>query len=212
MSLDRRLREELRREAAAIEPDVDRHLGAVEAGARRRGSIGASTLLVAAAIVVAAIILRFPGGLGSEPGGGPGPSIGASLSPVASASPLTSSSSTPTSYPEIAGTYVAALDAANAAVKRDGVAGSWTMRLEPTGAVLLSPPRSFVPGASGLSGIAFSLTGDRFRTNLLYSDYCNSVGTYVWSLIAGGLTLTAVDDTCSIRRTLLTTTPWLTSP
>ena len=86
------------------------------------------------------------------------------------------------------------------------------MRLQPDGLVLMSPPATFAPGSAGLTGIAFSLTGDRFRVNLFYNDYCNSVGTYTWALQAGRLSLTPVDDTCSIRRTLLATTPWPTSP
>jgi len=206
MSLDRRLRDELRREAAAIEPDVERHLGAVEARARRRGGIGASTLLLAAAIVVAAIILRVP-----DPRLGDGPGSSRSPSPVASSSPSPAPSA-PATYPEIAGTYVATLDSADTAVKRDALGGEWTMRLEATGVVFLSPPASFVPGASGLSGIAFSLGGDRFRTNLFYNDYCNSIGTYAWSRAGNSLTFTQVDDTCSIRRTLLATTPWVIGP
>jgi hypothetical protein len=204
MSLDRSLREQLRREAAAIEPDVERHLGAVEARARRRGGIGPSTLLLAAAIVVAAIILRVP-----DPRLGVGPRSSSPPTPVSSSSP---SPSAPATYPEIAGMYVATLDSANTAVKRDGVSGTWTMRLEPDGVVFLSPPASFVPGASGLSGIAFSLVGDRFRTNLFYNDYCNSIGTYTWSRTGNNLTFTAVDDTCSIRRTLLATKPWMVGP
>src|SRR5947209_2773869 len=121
MSLHRRLRDELRREAAAIEPDVERHLGAVEARARRRGGIGASTLLLAAAIVVAAIILRVP-----DPRLGVGPGSSSPPTPVASAAP---SQSAPATYPEIAGMYFATLDGADTAVKRDGVSGTWTMRL-----------------------------------------------------------------------------------
>jgi hypothetical protein len=206
MSLDRRLRDELRREADAIEPDVQRHLGAVEARARRRGGIGASTLVLAAAIVVAAIILRISDPRLSGEAGGSG-----SPSPVASSSPSPSPSA-PATYPEIAGTYVAMLDAADAAVKRDALGGEWTMRLQPEGVVFLSPPATFVPGASGLSGIAFSLVGDRFRTNLFYNDYCNSIGTYAWSRAGNKLTFTLVDDTCSIRRTLLATTPWVIGP
>ena len=104
---------------------------------------------------------------------------------------------------------MATLDAADAAVKRDALAGAWTMRLESSGAIDLSPPPTFTPGANGLSGIAFSLSGDRFRTDLFYNDYCGSVGTYVWSLAGGHLTFTSVDDACSIRRTLLTSTPWV---
>ena len=206
MSLDRRLRDELRREADAIEPDVERHLGAVEARARRPRGIGASTLLLAAAIVVAAIILRVP-----DPRLGEGSGSSSSTSPVASSSPSPSPSA-PATYPEIAGTYVATLDSADTAVKRDALGGEWTMRLEANGVVFLSPPASFVPGASGLSGVAFSLVGDRFRTNLFYNDYCNSIGTYAWSRTGSKLTFTQVDDTCSIRRTLLATTAWVIGP
>jgi hypothetical protein len=56
--------------------------------------------------------------------------------------------------------------------------------------------------------VAFSLTGDRFRTNLFYNDYCDSIGSYVWNR-AASLSFTSVDDSCSIRKTLLATTPWL---
>ena len=60
------------------------------------------------------------------------------------------------------------------------------MRLQPDGVVFLSPPASFVPGAAGLSGVAFSLVGDRFRTNLFYNAYCNSVGTYAGAAQGAG--------------------------
>jgi hypothetical protein len=161
-------------------------------------------LVLAAAIVVAAIIFRVP-----DPRlGGPGRS--APPTPIASNS--SPSTSAPTTYPEIAGTYITTLDAADAAVQRDALGGEWTMRLEPNGVVLLSPPASFVPGASGLSGVAFSLVGDRFRTNLFYNDYCNSIGTYAWSRVAGKLTFTPADETCSIRQTLLAKSPWVLSP
>ena len=214
MSLDRRLREELRQEAAAIEPDVERQLGAVEAGARRRDGVGASWLLLAAAIVVAAIILRLPNGQATGPAG-PGPSVAPSLG--VSASP-----STPASYPQIAGTYTATLDPTDATLVNDGVAGTWTMRLEPTGAVVISGPTSFL--------VATGHVGDRLlpdRRSLpdqplldqllldlghrLGAAHCASVGNYVWNLAGGRLSFTSVDDTCSMRKTLLTTTPWLTS-
>ncbi len=82
------------------------------------------------------------------------------------------------------------------------------MRLQPDGLVLLSPPSTFAPGPGGLTGVAYSLDGDRFRTNLFYNDACNAVGTYTWSLLAGQLSLTPVDDRCAIRVTLLAASPW----
>ena len=204
MSFDQRLRRDLRERADAIEPDLDRQLGAVEAGARRRRGVHPATLLLAAVVVVAALILRVPGPA-EKGGGGPGASTVASASPEPGSSQAATSSVT---YPEIAGTYRVTLDPADMAVAKNGLGGPWTMRLSPDGAVFLSPPPDFAPGADSLSGIAFSLSGDRFRTNLFYNLACDSVGSYVWHLSAGQLAFTAIDDACSIRRSLLMTLPW----
>ena len=59
MSFDRRIRDELRRAADAIEPDVDRNLGAVEARARRRDSVSPGLLLGAAVVLVVVSFARF---------------------------------------------------------------------------------------------------------------------------------------------------------
>lgn len=205
MSFDHRVRQDLRKRADAIEPDLERHLGAVEAGARRRRGIHPATLLIAAAVVVAALILRVPG-TAQNGNDGPGASIVVSASP--DPGPSQAATSSAATYPEIAGTYHVTLDPADGAVAKDGLGGRWTMRLSPDGAVFLSPPPDFSPGADSLSGIAFSLSGDRFRTNLFYNQACNSVGNYVWHLSTGQLALTSIDDACSIRRTLLMTQPW----
>jgi hypothetical protein len=201
VSLDRRLRSELERDAERIVPDVERNLGAVEARMRRRSSIGAPTLLLATAVVVAVLVVRY--GMALPPSGGPSssPSVAASLSPSAGASP---------SYDAIAGTYVATLDPANSAVAQNHLGGVWTMRLASDGEIFLSPPATFGAGTSPLTGLAFSLAADRFRSNIFYNDYCSSIGTYTWSIQAGHLSFAPVDDTCAIRRTLLSTVPWQT--
>ncbi|MDQ6795278.1 MAG: hypothetical protein M3067_10770 [Chloroflexota bacterium] len=204
MSFDRRLREELRRDAARIEAEVERNLGAVEARARRRGDIPSIGLLAAAAVIALAILLRV---------GEPRPDSGSgAATPAAPSHSTVPSPSGPANYPQIAGTYTVTLDPTDPAVEHDGLGGLWTMRLQPDGLVLLSPPSTFAPGPGGLTGIAFSLDGDRFRTNLFYNDHCGSAGTYTWSRGAGRLSLTPVGDTCSIRRTLLSTSSWATSP
>ena len=205
MGLDRRLREELRRDAARIETDVERNLGAVEAQSRRRSAVPSTGLLVAAAIIAVAVLFRI-----GEPRSDTG--VGPASSPTAPPPSTVPSPFGPATYPQIAATYTVSLDPTDPAVARDGLGGLWTMRLQPDGLVLMSPPATFKPGAAGLTGIAFSLSGDRFRTNLFYNDYCNSVGTYTWALQAGRLSLTPVDDTCSIRRSLLATTTWNISP
>ena len=208
MSLDRRLREELQRDAERVVPDVERNLVLVEAGARRRpSSIGASSLLLAAAIVAAAIIVRV--GLSGPSAGGPASSPGPS---IASPSPSIASPSPAASYGAIAGTYAVTLDPANASVAQYKLGGTWTMRLAATGEIFLSPPATFGSGTSSLSGLAFSLIGDRFRNNIFYSDYCSSVGTYTWSLTGAELRFAPVGDTCAIRQTLLSMLPWQATP
>lgn len=203
MSLDRRLRSELERDAARIVPDVERNLSAVEARMRRRSSIGAPTLLLATAVIVAVVVVRY--GVALPPSGGPGPS------PSGAASPSRSAVASP-SYGAIAGTYVVTLDPENSAVAQDHLGGAWTMRLVADGEIFLSPPATFGSGTSSITGLAFTLAGDRFRNNIFYNDHCSSIGTYTWSLQVGRLSFAPVDDSCTIRVTLLSTIAWQTSP
>lgn len=204
MSLDRRLRDELQRDADRIVPDVERNLGAVEAHARqRRSSVGGPMLLAAVAVIAIAIVLRvetkapLPAGASSSPG----------PAPVGSPGP----SATPT-YDAIAGTYALSIDPADPAASAGNLGGTWTMRLLPDGEMLLSTPATFAYGSISPSGIAFSLVGDRFRTNLFYNDFCNTVGTYTWSLSGGSLSFAPVSETCPIRQTLLSTMLWQRAP
>jgi hypothetical protein len=203
VSLDRRVRSELERDAERIVPDVERNLGAVEARARGRSGIGTPALALAAAVIAVTILLRL--GASTPPSGAsPVPS-----SPTASASaPATS----PPSYGAIAGTYVVTLDPAVAAIARDHLGGTWTMRLAADGEIFLSPPLTFGSGTSSLSGLAFSLAADRFRSNIFYNDYCSSIGTYTWSLQGGRLSFAPVDETCAIRQELLSTSQWQVGP
>jgi hypothetical protein len=202
MSLDRRLRDELRREADRIDGDVERHLGAVEARAHRSASVGWPTVLVATAVVALAIGIRLGAPTSPPSGASPAPSPTASgpgASPAAS-------------FDAIAGTYVVTLDASDPVVAKNGMAGTWTMRLAADGEIFLSPPASFGSGTSSLSGLAFSLEADRFRSNLIYNDFCGSIGTYTWALQAGTLSFAPIDDACQVRRALLSSGPWHVGP
>ena len=203
MSLDRRLREELQRDAERVVPDVERNLGAVEARAHQRASIGSPALLGAAVVIAAAIVWRF--GASPPTTGGPGSSgaVTSSASPVPSTGP---------SYDAIAGTYVLTLDPADSTVSKYGLGGAWTMRLASDGEIFLSPPASFGSGTSSLSGIAFTIAADRFRNNIFYNDYCSSIGTYTWSIQGSRLAFAPVEENCPIRQALLSTTPWRTGP
>jgi hypothetical protein len=70
------------------------------------------------------------------------------------------------------------------------------------GVMVLSPPTTFV---GSVTGIAFELDGDVFRTNAFSSGplACGSVaGTYHWSLTDDRLVLTPLDEPCARRATL----------
>jgi hypothetical protein len=196
MSLDRRLRDALEREAATIDPDVGRGMMAVEARARRRATAGLGPLLMAgAAVVLLAVGLQTL--RSTAPDAGPG----GSMSPtVLSPSPRTA---------DIAGTYRATLDASDGGAELADVAGRWTMDLRPDGVVLMAPPATFREGSTAQSGVAYSIDGERFRSNL-FAERCNSVGVYGWVLDGDVLTLTPVDDDCALRRAVLASTPWTT--
>lgn len=206
MSLERRLRDELRRDADRITPDIDRNLGAVEARAARRNPVGAATLLIATAVIALAIGLRL--------GTTPTPQVGASAppSPIAPATSSVAAESPAASFAAIAGTYVISLDPADPTVKSTGIGGTWTMRLVADGEIFLSPPATFGSGTSSLSGLAFTIAADRFRNNIFYNDFCSSIGTYTWVRDGGNLSFAPVDDTCPIRRALLSTAPWRVGP
>jgi hypothetical protein len=202
MSLDRRLREEFEKQAAEIEPQTARHLTTIEARARRhRNQVNVTALSVAVLVLGMVVLLRSVANVPSTP------AIGATPQPTTGSS---AADSVP--YGAIAGTYAVTLQSLDPTVQSTGVAGSWSMTLHATGVVDIQPPSGFRFGGTSPSGVAFSISGDRFRTNLFFNDLCNTIGTYTWHLAAGSLVLVAVDDTCSVRSTLLATKPWMRTP
>jgi hypothetical protein len=206
VSLDRRLRNELHRDADRIVPDVERNLGAVEASVRRRQGVGWPMILAATAVIALAVGLRLAPSAVVPAGASPVPS------PTVGPSPSGMVASLPATFDAISGTYSVTLAAADPAVAQYRIGGTWTMRLVADGEIFLSPPASFGSGTTSLSGLAFSLAADRFRSNIFYNDYCSSIGTYTWSLAGGRLSFAPVDDACAIRRALLATTPWQIGP
>jgi hypothetical protein len=197
VSIDRRLREDLERDAARVSVDVERNLGAVEGRARHRPASNLLPALAAAAIIAVAIAVRLP----SAPSTG-SPTAAPSIHPTALAT-------TDPGYAAIAGTYRVALDAV---VDGADVRGTWTMELVQDGELVVSPPPTFAGPSQVPTGVSFSLAGDRFRTDLFYNDYCRSVGTYTWSGGDGALQLVPVQDDCAIRRAVLGTTAWTELP
>lgn len=190
MSIERRLRRDLEQEAREIEVDVERNLIAVETRTRRRGSSLLLPVFAGAAVLVAAMLIRFPAT----------PSVGG---PSAAPSPVV----TPNPFAAIAGTYRATIDAG----ADPEVAGTWTMDLRRNGVLVLVAPASFTYGSISPTGISYTIEGDRLRTDLFYNDFCPSVGVYAWSLAGERLTLTPVTEACAIREALLATSPWTLS-
>jgi hypothetical protein len=195
MALDRRLRDELQREAAKIAPDAGRGLLAVEARARRRATAGLGSLLVAAAAVVL-IVVGVQALQSTSPDTGPGGSVPPTVLPYPSSGTA-----------EIAGTYHATLELTDGGAEFADVAGEWTMDLRPDGVMLMAPPATFREGSAPQSGVAYSIDGERFRSNL-FQQLCNSIGVYGWVMDGGMLTLTSVEDDCALRRAVLASTPW----
>jgi hypothetical protein len=193
MSLDRRLREGLDRSSSAIEErPFDGVLDGVVARGRRRRRVrrvAAGTLALAA--LIAAVVIA-PKALDAI----------RSLGETRPASPQQL-------LRQIAGTYAFTVDRADGAVEEFDLAGTWTISLLPTGAMMITPPPAYLRSWDQPTGDVFTVAADTIRTNAL-SRLCTSrIGTYTWVLRDDRLTLAPVSDDCAARRALLTNTNWV---
>jgi hypothetical protein len=193
MSLDRRLREGLDRSSSAIEErSFDGVLDGVVARGRRRRRVrrvAAGTLALAA--LIAAVVIA-PKALDAI----------RSLGETRPASPQQL-------LRQIAGTYAFTVDRADGAVEEFDLAGTWTISLLPTGAMMITPPPAYLRSWDQPTGDVFTVAADTIRTNAL-SRLCTSrIGTYTWVLRDDRLTLAPVSDDCAARRALLTNTNWV---
>jgi hypothetical protein len=193
MSLDIRLRGGLERSSSAVEePFIDHVLdGVVTRGRRRRRvrRVAAATLALAAAI---AAVVVAPKALDAI----------RSLGETRPASPQQL-------LRQIAGTYTFKVDRADGAVEEFDLAGTWTISLLPTGAMMITPPPAYLRSWDQPTGDVFTVAADTLRTNALGRLCTSSIGTYTWVLRDDRLTLAPVTDICVARRTLLTNTTWV---
>jgi hypothetical protein len=193
MSLDRRLKEGLDRSSSAIEErSFDRVLDGVVARGRRRRRVGhvvAWTLAVAA--LIAAVVIA-PKALDAI----------RSLGETRPASPQQL-------LRQIAGTYTIEVDRADRAVEKFDMAGTWTISLLPTGAMMITPPPAYLRLWDQPTGDVFTVAVGTIRTNALGRLCTSSIGTYTWVLRDDRLTLAPVSDDCAARRALLTNTTWV---
>jgi hypothetical protein len=186
MSTDPDLRSRLHRLAGEVDPDVERRFTQTIRSADRRTRIrraGTITFEMTAVLVLVGILV-FRSDI--VPFGG---------EPTASA---------PTT---LSGSWTTTLDSSETSVVSNGLNGVWVIGFPASGVLDVTPPETYIGPSSGYS---FQVTGDSLRTNLLGADVCSSIppGTYRYQQGAGVLTLIAVDDACTGRVALLTSSPW----
>ena len=191
MPLEGRIREEMRRMAADLEPDIEERLAATLRGARRadtrrqlRDALASATVI----LVVLVVGVPFIGALRDR-------SLGVGATP------------SPTVPVQLAGTYATTLVSTDVAVISNRMAGAWTIGFGSNGILAVAPPPGFTGTSSGYS---FNVAGSQFRTVLFGEDVCSTrlPGTYRWSISGDRLTFVVVDDSCPGRVALLTSTAW----
>ena len=195
MSLDSRLRQGLERSASGGTPDlVDNLPDALSRGRRRKRVtvVARVTALAAGLAIVALSGSRLAGSFQTE-------------QPAATPSPSTSASGSSA----IAGAYTVELTNTDATVDSNDMTGTWTIELNPDGAMQLSIPKGFTREGPAPAGNAFTLAGDQLRTNLFYSDFCHSIGVYEWQLRGARLTFTPVSEDCAVRQAVFSSQPWV---
>jgi len=110
----------------------------------------------------------------------------------------------------IAGTYTTRLPVSDPDISRFRLEGSYTMRLRPSGVLLLSVPPGFEP--QGTPSILFRLSGNLFTTNAFLNFDCrHAFGTYRWSLQDDVLEFVPVDEPCEVREALFSSRVWRSS-
>jgi hypothetical protein len=184
------VRDRLVRSVRTVEPDVDAAFDRVSRRGRRRGRLAVAARVTVVAGFVALVVVAGP----------------ALLDLVRSPShPIGGGASGP--YSVIAGSYRATIVSRPGVIADAGMAGAWTLRLDPDGDLELTAPPGF---AAETSGITFRLVGEEFRTNAFPNDLCPArmPGTYHWSIVGGQLRFTVVEDPCEARTILFADQIW----
>jgi hypothetical protein len=191
MPLERRMREELRRMAADVEPDIEGRLEATLRSARRAATRQQLRDGLGFAAAILAVVLVGPPLIGALRSG----SHGAGASP------------SPTQAAALTGTYATTLVPTDGAVTSNRMLGDWTIVFDSSGILTVTAPPEYI---GTRDGYWFQATDSEFRTDLFGDDMCTTIppGTYHWSLSGGRLTFTVVDDSCAGRVALYTAGVW----
>lgn len=190
MSVDERLRIGMSRNAQSLTPDVEAMLSSTLTRHRRTRQVrwAGAAGLVAAACALLALVL--PDGWGPGRQGSPVPADRGSAS-VAPAGRYTGEVGSLASAPSVAGT--------------------WTLDFRPQGVLAVSAPPAY-PGV--VSGVLYAVQSDELRTDLFSQDLCSgqALGRYAVTETGARLVLMAVEDPCTVRVSVLTTTRWEAAP
>jgi hypothetical protein len=195
MSVDRRVRDALRRTAERT--GRDRDLAGPLASVERRGirarrvRHAMNVSILAASLVLVAIL---------------GPGILREIRSDRALSPPVSSLTPTDPYQRVAGTYTVRLSVGSSLVSQTGTAGAWIIRLGPGGELTLIGPSSF---ASAPVYSTYALDGDRFSTSAFSGQAgCSaSIGSYRFTRTTSDLTLQPITETCDIRRAVFGSMP-----
>jgi hypothetical protein len=192
MPVESRLRQGFRRNADALEPDVEGFLSTVLDSARRRRLVRRRMMVCVAVAAAAAIAVFGPGlvdALRSSALKRPG------IPPSETAGPQ-----------GLTGTFQGRLWPGLDAVHVDQMTGQWAIVMNPDGTMTVHAPSKFV---GVLEGYRFQPQGSGFRTNLFAYDVCRRFpwGRYTWSRSGSDLTFKVAHDPCDARLALLTSEP-----
>ena len=178
MSLDSRLRDDLRAIAETVEPEVEPVLASLMA--RRDRDPGSRGVLTK--VLVAAACLALVGGLAVW---WLGRAHGHDRDIVNDPEPPS-------------GTYGARLSG--------DLAGEWRLRFGDEILSVVAPDRSAFGQRSAFG--SYAEDGGVLTTDLLGDGPCSGEGTYRWTRTDGRLQLTVVDDTCELRQQILGSVGW----
>lgn len=186
MSVETRLRNELSRDASFVDVDVDRSLGDVVRGGKRRQRLRR----VSGAMVVMALIAGVA-------------TIGPGILDIIRHQRNEPASPTPTA--PIVGTYTTRLEDSDPALRGLGLSGQWQLTLRSDGVMTVTGP---LGAKVSTSRTQYQLQDGTFLTSAFASETCSGVGVYRWFRDGATLTLTQVSDACDLRVALLASHPW----
>jgi hypothetical protein len=188
MSIDGRIRNELTRDASEVDVDVERLLGTVVAGGRRKLRMRRVGAVLAAAALVAIVALTGPAVMDV---------IRHQREQPAEPAPAAA---------DIVGTYAVRIQPSDVRGSDQlRMQGLWQLTVRGDGLMtVVTPPNA---GISTLRS-QYQVDGDRVLTTAFASDTCSGVGVYRWSRVGSILRFILVSDACELRVIILTAHPW----